>query len=413
MHYEIWIPALLVGFVLGFCVAVLFRIIQLRTSRELIAETKTESDQSTQALMNQMKDSFGSLSVGALTKVSDQVMKLAGETLGGQQKQSAMDLDAKKGLIDQQLGNMTTQLDSVQKLMHSLEIDREQKFGELAGQLKTASEQTTLLSQTTSALREALASTHARGAWGERMAEDVLRVSGLKEGFNYRRQTVQDTGNRPDFTFLLPNSLVLNMDVKFPVDNYLKAINAEATSDVKQHTDSFVRDVRARVKEITTRDYIDEEHGTVSCVLLFVPIESVFAFAQENDPNLVDYALQQRVVLCSPSTLFAVLAIIRQAVDTFTVEQRSKEMLVILGAFRKQWKAFVEEFEKLGKHLDQARDDYAALTSTRTRLLQSKIDELDRLREQEGVALPMETSATEVGVDLTADSPSTDSHATC
>jgi DNA recombination protein RmuC len=142
------------------------------------------------------------------------------------------------------------------------------------------------------------------------------------------------------------------MDVKFPVDNYLKAINAEATNDVKQHTDSFVRDVRTRVKEITTRDYIDEEHGTVSCVLLFVPIESVFAFAQENDPNLIDYALQQRVVLCSPSTLFAVLAVIRQAVDTFTVEQRSKEMLAIFGAFRKQWKAFVDEFDKLGKHLD-------------------------------------------------------------
>ncbi|HZL82797.1 MAG TPA: DNA recombination protein RmuC, partial [Candidatus Deferrimicrobium sp.] len=185
-----------------------------------------------------------------------------------------------------------------------------------------------------------------------------------REGGNYVRQTVQNTGNRPDFTFLLPNSLVLNMDVKFPVDNYLKAINAEATSDVKQHTDSFVRDVRARIKEITTRDYIDEEHGTVSCVLLFVPIKSVFAFAQENDPNLIDYALQQRVVLCSPSTLFAVLAIIRQAVDTFTVKQRSKEMLAILGAFRKQWKAFVDEFDKLGKHLDQAKDNYAALMST-------------------------------------------------
>jgi len=202
------------------------------------------------------------------------------------------------------------------------------------------------------------------------------------------------------------------MDVKFPVDNYLKAINAEATSDVKQHTDSFVRDVRARIKEITTRDYIDEEHGTVSCVLLFVPIKSVFAFAQENDPNLIDYALQQRVVLCSPSTLFAVLAIIRQAVDTFTVKQRSKEMLAILGAFRKQWKAFVDEFDKLGKHLDQAKDNYAALMSTRTRLLQNKIDEVDRLREQEGVALPEESGSGETEVVSATDSVSTDGNGT-
>src|SRR5450830_284448 len=106
MHYEIWVPALLVGFALGLCAAVLFHIVQLKTSKELaqslIAETRTESDQSTQALVDQMKDSFGSLSVDALSKVTDQVIKLAGETLGGQQRQSAMDLDTKKGLIDQQ-----------------------------------------------------------------------------------------------------------------------------------------------------------------------------------------------------------------------------------------------------------------------------------------------------------------------
>lgn len=443
MHYEILIPALLVGFALGFGVALLFRIVQLKASKELaqsliaqtkaesdestqtligqmkdsfgnwsalalalIAQTKVESDQATQALVGQMKDSFGNLSVDALTKVSGEVVKLAGEKLAGQQKESVMDLESKKTLIDQQLGTMNTQLDSVQKLMHSLESDREQKFGELAAQLKTASQQTILLSQTASALREALASSRARGQWGERMADDVLRVSGLKEGFNYRRQTEQGTGNRPDFAFLLPHDLVLNMDVKFPIENYLKVIDAKDNGDVKQYTRSSVRDVRARVKEITTRDYIDEEHGTVSCVLLFVPIESVFAFAQESDPGLVDYALKQHVVLCSPSTLFAVLAVIHQAVDTFAVERRSKEMLAILGAFRKQWNRFVEEFDKLGSHIDQVNRDYTMLKNSRSRLLQKKIDDVDRLREQEGVALPQELSTSEVETELTAESES-------
>jgi len=420
MHYEIWVPALLVGFALGLCVAVLFHIIQLKTSRELaqslIAETKTESDQSTQALVDQMKDSFSSLSVDALSKVTDQVIKLAGETLGGQQKQSAMDLDTKKGLIDQQLATMTTamttELDAVQSLMRSLESDRGQKFGELASQLKTATDQTTILSQTTGALREALASTRARGAWGERMAGDVLRIAGLKEGISYRRQTAQDGGNRPDYAFFLPDSLVLNMDVKFPLDNYLKAIEATSPNDAKQHTDKFLHDVRDRVNEITTRDYIDEEHGTVSCVLLFVPNESVFEFAQKNDRDLLEYALQRRVVLCSPSSLFAVLAIIHQAVDTFMVERRSKEMLATLGLFRKQWGVFVVEFEGLGKLLDKAKEKYSALVSTRIRLLQGKIDEVDRLREHEGVALPEESDTIEAEVDPADDLGSTDTNAT-
>jgi len=75
-------------------------------------------------------------------------------------------------------------------------------------------------------------------------------------------------------------------------------------------------------------------------------------------------------------------------------------MLAIFGAFRKQWKAFVDEFDKLGKHLDQARDDYATLMSTRTRLLRNKIDEVDRLLEQEEVALPEESGSGETEVGL-------------
>ena len=420
MHYEIWVPALLVGFALGLCAAVLFHIVQLKTSKELaqslIAETRTESDQSTQALVDQMKDSFGSLSVDALSKVTDQVIKLAGETLGGQQRQSAMDLDTKKGLIDQQLATMTTaitkELDAVQSLMRSLESDRGQKFGELAAQLKTATDQTALLGQTTGALREALASPRARGAWGERMAGDVLRIAGLKEGTSYRRQTAQDGGNRPDYAFFLPDRLVLNMDVKFPLDNYVRAIEATNPSDAKLHTDKFLHDVRDRVNEITTRDYIDEENGTVSCVLLFVPNESVFQFAQENDRDLLEYALQRRVVLCSPSTLFAVLAIIHQAVDTFMVERRSREMLATLGLFRKQWEVFVVEFEGLGKLLDKAKEKYSALVSTRVRLLQGRIDEVERLREHEGIALPEESDAGEAEAAPAEDVPSTDTNAT-
>jgi DNA recombination protein RmuC len=136
----------------------------------------------------------------------------------------------------------------------------------------------------------------------------------------------------------------------------------------------------------------------------------VFAFAQENDAELIDYALKYHVVLCSPSTLFAVLAVIHQAVDTFAVEQRSKEMLAILGAFGKQWKAFVAEFDKLGKHLRQANEDYAELMDTRARFLQRKIDDVDKLREQEGIALLPETDAIEASAEVTTESRSGDSN---
>jgi DNA recombination protein RmuC len=381
VDYQQVVLAFALGIVLGFVIAYVFRGVQLKALRE--------SERSTQAILDQMKESFGSLSVDALNKVSGEVIKIAQLTLKDQQTASAGDLQGKKALIDQELVAINGQLEAVQKLMNGLEADRERKFGELAAELKSATQQTSVLTETTGALREVLASTRARGQWGERMADDVLRAAGFKEGVNYDRQTVQEANrNRPDFSFLLPQGLVLNMDVKFPLENYVKAIEAKTPEDAQTHASRFIADVHARVKEITTRDYIDEENGTVSCVLLFVPIESVLAFAQEQDSGLIDYALALRVVLCSPSSLFAVLAIIRQAVDTFAVEKKSKEILAALAAFRKQWDKYNDEFKKLGKHLQQTQDDYTALDGTRARQLQRQLDEVDRLRELDGIPLP-------------------------
>src|SRR6266511_3114726 len=145
--------------------------------------------------------------------VIDNVLKLAKDKLESEREINVHELDAKKGLIDQQLQSMTGELEKVSKLMRDLERDRVEKFGQLANQLKTTTEQTAALVQTTNTLRAALASTKVRGQWGERMAEDVLRLAGFIENVNYLKQkTIEGVGSRPDFTFLLPKSLKLHMD---------------------------------------------------------------------------------------------------------------------------------------------------------------------------------------------------------
>src|SRR5437763_9941470 len=111
--------------------------------------------------------------------------------------------------------------------IRALERDREAKFGELTAQLRMAGQQTAALTDTAARLREALAGSKSRGQWGERMAEDVLRAAGLVEHVNYRKQTATSDGGIPDFTFLLPGDQVCHMDVKFPLDNYMRAMDAE------------------------------------------------------------------------------------------------------------------------------------------------------------------------------------------
>ena len=276
------------------------------------------------------------------------------------------------------------ELGRVTALVRELERDRSEKFGELTAQLRLAGEQTYALAETTGMLREALASTKARGQWGERMAEDVLRLAGFVENVNYRKQRALDGGGIPDFTFLLPNDLFLHMDVKFPLDNYMRHLSSSSEVDRRRHRDDFLRDVRDRVKELARRGYCSGD-GTVDCVLLFIPNEQLFGFIQSEDPAILDVALAQKIVLCSPLTLFAVLAVVRQAVDNFMLEQTSREILGLLGGFTKQWEKFRAQMDKVGARLESAHKEYEALATTRRRQLERQLDEVEFRRRRDGV----------------------------
>jgi DNA recombination protein RmuC len=267
--------------------------------------------------------------------------------------------------------------------MKELEKDRVKKFGELASQLNTASQQTAALMQTSNLLREALAGTKTRGQWGERMAEDVLRLAGFIENVNYLKQKAIDgTGSRPDFTFLLPENLKLNMDVKFPLNNYTKFLETDLESEKVRFRNDFLRDVKARIKEVTTKEYINPEQNTVDYVLLFIPNEQIYSFIHEQDSSILDEGLRNRVIFCSPITLFAVLAVIRQAVDNFSLGKTSNEILSLLGLFKKQWDEFLKKLELLGKRIDDTQKEYESLSTTRRRQLERPLNRLDDLRTQ-------------------------------
>ena len=163
----------------------------------------------------------------------------------------------------------------------------------------------------------------------------------MVEGVSYRKQTGIAGGSIPDITFFMPGGRMLHMDVKFPVDNYLRHLEAGTDHERDATAKAFVRDVRNRVKELSGRQYVDAS-TTLDEVLLFIPNESVWAFIQERDPQLIDLAMGQKVVLCSPVSLFAVLAVIRQAVEQTRLTRTSDEILECLGGFRAQWQKYAE-----------------------------------------------------------------------
>jgi len=254
------------------------------------------------------------------------------------------------------------------------------QLGQLVAQLEHVTRTQQSLAQHTDQLRQALASPKQRGQWGERMAEDVLRAAGFREGVSYRRQTAIEGGTIPDFRFLLPRDLELRMDVKFPVDNYLRVLECESDADRARHTKAFVADVRNHVRGLAGRGYVDHR-DTVDCLLLFIPNEAVYAFLHESDPDIVDVALGHQVVLCSPSTLFAVLAVVRRSVEQFQLERRSDDILRCLGGLTGEWDKLVGAIEKVGRQLDLTHKSFHdELNGTRRRVFQRSLDEIESLQ---------------------------------
>lgn len=342
------------------------------------------------ALVNEIRRTAADERQAAVKAAVDQVLAGNRAVMETERARSTEELDGKKSLIDQQLEAMTGELGKVGELVQELERDRANKFGQLTSQLQLQSEGLAALTETTQSLRQALSSTKARGQWGERMAEDVLRLAGLLENVNYRKQRAIDGGGVPDFTFFLPQGQSLHMDVKFPLDNYLRFLEAASDLERERYRKDFLKDVRQRLKELTTRDYVDPGRGTVDCVLLFIPNEQVYAFIQEQDRALLDDALRNKVVFCSPLTLYAVLAVVRQAVDNFRLEQTSKEILTLLNGFAKQWEKFVEQMDKVGRSLTTAGNAFGELEHTRRRMLERELDKIEALRHQQEISLAEE-----------------------
>jgi DNA recombination protein RmuC len=313
------------------------------------------------------------------------------EQLGAQLAAGERELTARKDVIDSRLdqvqNELRAQMDRLGHLVGQLGQRSAEQFGKVDESLRNQAEITQALSVSTQSLREALANPKARGQWGERMAEDVLRLAGFLEHVHYEKQTaVEGTRALPDYTFLLPKGHELYMDVKFPLSAYLRYLEAGSEAERQAHREAFLRDVRARVRELAQRDYARVgEHPAVDYVLLFLPNETVSTFIYENDPEIVELALGQKVVLCSPLTLFAFLGVIRQAFDNFVIEQTSDEILRLLGRFGQQWARYKESLAIVERRFDAVHKELEQLNGPRRRQLEKPLAELEELRQKRGL----------------------------
>jgi len=355
--------------------------------RAAIEAKYMEAQKNFESIERELMDRFNTLSLEALSRNSQEFLKLAEEKLRAQSIQGAKELEGKKDLIDQSLKEIErTMMDIRQRIE-----DVNKGTVRVSTLIEDQGRVTQSLRETAEHIRQALASSRKRGEWGERMAEDIIRIVGLVEGINYIKQkTIEGSATRPDYTFFMPNDLKINMDVKFPLDNYINYINAGTEQDRRRYRDELIRNTRTMIKQISSRDYINPEANTVDYVLMFIPNEQVYSFIHEADPTIMDDALSHKVILCSPFTLYAVLSVIRQAVENFNLEKTASEILRLFGEFTRQWNAYKERFRAMGDRLDAAKREYEALLTTRSNMLERPLRKIEDLRRQRQDILKIE-----------------------
>lgn len=310
----------------------------------------------------------------AIKLASDMVAQKGGEQIG-----------ARASLIEQGLkqvqDQVSTRLVEIDRAIHDLASRNTNQYDKMG-------EAVAALTQRTENLNRVLSNSQARGQWGERLAEDMLRAAGFVEGINYDKQTIIDGGGRPDYRFSIPPDRVLYMDVKFPLDKYAEYVEATTDATRTAAQDAFVKAVRSHADILAKRDYIDKSaDNTLDYVLMFVPNESISGFVHESDPTLIDYALARKVVLCSPLTLYAFLVVIRQAADAFHTERTAAEIMQFVNLFHKEWEKYTAAVEKVQKSFQTLEGDLASINTAGTRYnkLNAQVKKIEKLRTKQGI----------------------------
>jgi len=212
----------------------------------------------------------------------------------------------------QQLENLVKplnlELEKLDRNVRTLEQKREGAYQSMDTQIRQISMQYRNLQETTTTLSQALRSSSVRGRWGEVQLHRIAEMAGLSEHVDFEEQKGTGEGGRPDMIVHLPNEAILPVDAKAPMSAYLDAMESDdavvRASRLKQHASAL----RKHVQQLSQKAYWSQFPVSPEFVVLLVPYESGLAAAFASDPELLDYALANKVVITGPATLlFTVL----------------------------------------------------------------------------------------------------------
>jgi DNA recombination protein RmuC len=351
----------------------------------------------------QLRNTFKALSAQALNENNQTFLMLAKSTLERYQSEAQGDLEQRQKAVETLVSPLRETLEKYDQQIQAIEKSRSEAYGSLSQQVKSLLTSQQKLEMETGNLVKALRMPQVRGRWGELTLRRVVELAGMVPycDFEEQQSLSTDTGKlRPDMTVRLPGGKNIVVDAKAPIQAYLDALEATDEEARRIFLQAHARQIRARLQDLSGKAYWDRLDSTPEFVILFIPGESFYGAALEQDPQLIEDGVAQRVILATPLTLIALLRAVAFGWRQERIADNARQISDLGKELYERVAILSEHIRGLGKNLGSSVDAYNKfIGSLESRVLVSarKFKELGSTAQEDILELtPIEPSIRDI-----------------
>lgn len=321
----------------------------------------------------QLADTFRSLAAQALDATNQTFLNLASERFTSLQTSASAELAGQRQAIEQLVGPLQEALTAYQKEAKELEEKRLREVSAVGEQLRAVATAQVALQTETSKLVNALRAPHVRGRWGEIALRNTAELAGMAHYCDFIEQkTVDGTEHRlrPDMIVRLPAGRVVVVDSKVPLAAFLEALDAHSEADRDAALHRHAVQLRQHINQLAAKSYWNQFERSPEFVVVFIPNDSFLAAAVERDHELIAWALQQQVVVATPTTFVALLRAIAYGWRQEQIAESAQQISALGQELHERIANFTEHLQRLGNALSKTVEHFnAAVGSLEGRVL--------------------------------------------